>query len=583
MTNESFDKRAFLVHSRFRQTRLAGAGRGLWEHWDWSHGSFTASSYMLIVMFFLEPTLWDVPWPPAPFNLTIPNPVALSLLLLPLLTGWLLDQYLSLKTPDEASFPRWLLSLRFLAASLPLLELYVLPGWRAFLLHRASRKLKSHHRIAHLNLSRVRGSLPSGLRVRRLYESGFSIAAAVSWFPLLIFWACWLANTPTLGPHHRVAILGTCVVLHATFFASTAHITHLGLKESRSAGWKRLLAYGVLLCGFLPLPLAMLGFAVPVSLESSRNILVWSAYTRRAEAARLPLWTRVQGAMRDRWQRLPWFLQWRRPAGLKAPERATQSDAERTALYRLKALLLLLDGAALFIGLSALAARVSQLMVKIGLLFHWVALISIALAFTGLIIQSIGSLAHLLRILRLADGLNHHPYGRYLLLTQLALLAGIEGAFLVGAGKVEQFGILLFWSADLCGLYVGLRLIMQSSAPSSNLSLWGCLFMAVSCLGGLIYLDVGNRQQLVHLLYILTLLAPLWSLGLFLALGGWLLRPFSWWHVFDRRLPRRLRAVLAFVALTAALPLGGLAIPFWIFARHRLWPQYVPLLSKNIT
>lgn len=67
-------------------------------------------------------------------------------------------------------------------------------------------------------------------------------------------------------------------------------------------------------------------------------------------------------------------------------------------------------------------------------------------------------------------------------------------------------------------------------------------------------------------------LAPLWSLGSFLVLGRWLLRPFTFRHLADSRLPRSDRAILAGVALTAALPLGGLAIPFWIYAHHRLWP-----------
>jgi hypothetical protein len=36
-------------------------------------------------------------------------------------------------------------------------------------------------------------------------------------------------------------------------------------------------------------------------------------------------------------------------------------------------------------------------------------------------------------------------------------------------------------------------------------------------------------------------------------------------------LPLRARFVLAFFLLTLAIPLGGLAVPLWIWARARFW------------
>jgi hypothetical protein len=76
---------------------------------------------------------------------------------------------------------------------------------------------------------------------------------------------------------------------------------------------------------------------------------------------------------------------------------------------------------------------------------------------------------------------------------------------------------------------------------------------------------------------VLALLTPLWSLILFLQFGGWLLRPFTWRDAFDTRLAVHQRLVLGAVALTAALPLGGLAIPFWIHVRKSLWPGFEAL------
>ncbi len=50
----------------------------------------------------------------------------------------------------------------------------------------------------------------------------------------------------------------------------------------------------------------------------------------------------------------------------------------------------------------------------------------------------------------------------------------------------------------------------------------------------------------------------------------WLLRPYRWRDLFDPRFPSQLRALLASLAV---MPLGGLAVPLWIFLRHRWWPR----------
>lgn len=95
--------------------------------------------------------------------------------------------------------------------------------------------------------------------------------------------------------------------------------------------------------------------------------------------------------------------------------------------------------------------------------------------------------------------------------------------------------------------------------------------MAISHPGANPALDLLKTTTVSSLFY-----SPL----LFLAFGGWLLHPFSFRHAFNRKFPPRLRGAIAFVSLTAALPLGGLAAPFWIYARHRIWPRYEPLLSQ---
>jgi len=113
--------------------------------------------------------------------------------------------------------------------------------------------------------------------------------------------------------------------------------------------------------------------------------------------------------------------------------------------------------------------------------------------------------------------------------------------------------------------------VTTASAPSGSAVLLGMLLWTelIVLSGFLIYQPATPLARSLEIALVLT---PVWSLGLFLALGRWLLRPFTLRHLADPRLPFRSRAILAGVALTAALPLGGIAIPFWIYAHHRLWP-----------
>jgi hypothetical protein len=112
---------------------------------------------------------------------------------------------------------------------------------------------------------------------------------------------------------------------------------------------------------------------------------------------------------------------------------------------------------------------------------------------------------------------------------------------------------------------------------------WILLFFEIVVTGAVMCSQPELAPPFVILFHAAMALTPLWSLALFAGMGGWLLHPFRLRHLFDRRLPRSARGILAAVALTAALPLGGLAIPFWIYARHRLWPRYEPLLRESAT
>jgi hypothetical protein len=566
--DEPSEDRAAHVRRRFKAARLDAMGRSFWEHWRTEDCAFLVGMYSTLLILFLEPALWSDSWPAGIVDVRVPDTLALSLLLILPFNGWLLDRFLSGKTPGESSLPRWLLVVRRLSVCLPLVGLYAISLW-----HEALQRMPSmqRSRSIHLDLSSGRNLLPRGTRSRVLYRSGFFFVwLAGSLLPLLV-WTVWLAQTTAFGSRRQPVIVGVCVLLHLLSGLSMAHYFRIELQSPLLQRWRRALLSVASVLWFLAIPGVVLGFASFLLADPPRKSLVWQAHASRTGASRDPRWRGLQSGLREQWKGKPWFSQWSRPTGLSHSEGVGYAEAQVTAFFRLKTLLLVLDSAALF---GAVPAGVRSAVFPRAL---WIAS---TLAGVGLIIQLTGFSARLLRV-SLAQSLNRHPYGRYLLLAQAAFLAGIYCVSLLKAGQVEAFGILLCLGSALCGILSVLFLFLPTAGGSNgpDMTLWAILFLSHSAWGGLIALDGEVGQPSLITLAFFTALTPLWSLGLFLTLGGWLLRPFSWRHVFDRRLPRRLRATLAFLVLTAAFPLGGLTIPFWIYARHRLWPRYAPLLS----
>jgi hypothetical protein len=566
VTEEPFAERAACVRRRFKTGRLDTMARGFWEHWRPGDSSLLVGMYSSIILLLLEPSLWFANWSDDLFSFRVPDWIALSLLLILPFNAWFLDRFLSSKTPVDAYLPCWLRGLRLLASSPPLFNLHTISLWKKFLGERALAEGLGSSRTAHLNLSRSRWRLSSGLQLRSLYRSGFLFAwIAVSLLPVTV-WAVWLAGATRLGAWHHPSVLGACAFLHVISCISMALHFQLEIEKSFMSGWRRTLLRTAPFLWLFAIPGVVLGFAVYLSVKPSDNSLSWKIHAGRTGVNRDPLWQGLQDRLHQQWQGQPWFTQWRRPMGLSRSEGSSREDAELVSLYRLKTFLLALES----LSLTALILRNVPTVVRSAL---WVAAV---LTGTGLALQTLGLLARLFRVSRLREDLSSDLVRRYLMLTQAAVLAGTYGGTVLSQISIELFGLLLCLSAALCGVMTVLFLLPRvTSGKGPDAALWGVLYLALAALGVVIGLQgEGWRSSLLSFLRVSAVLSPLWSLGLFLAFSGWLLRPFTWRHVLDRRIPCRFRVVLAFVTLTAALPLGGLAIPFWIYARQRLWPQY---------
>jgi hypothetical protein len=551
--------RAEEVYRRWQRTSLDVMGQTSWKGWTPEDAGFVLSMSSAVLLLLLEPALWLRGWPPWSFS---PRAAAglglLSIVAVPY-HGFLLDRFLSAKTHSERSLPRWLLALRFAAACVPLFSFGLLPAWR-ILLERRPSWVDSRPRSA-LDLSWAPGPLPAPGRLLRLYTSGFFAVYLALAFALPILWALWLAQKGSPG-----AVMGVCCALHLVTFAGARRY----FAPARMARSTPLLETAPWLC-LLPIPAPLLGLVGVSVLEKDREgkeALTWSAWARRSGTGRLPLWIGLESSLRRRWSGLPWFRQWRRPRKIDRESWTGECERATLSFYRGKCALLLLESGALLWALSALAGQFPILRPAVEVLVKGATLSEVGVATLGLLILTAAATARLLGIRSVPPDLA--VLGRYLLLTQLALLAGIQSGSLASAGSMKELGLLMAYGGALLAIGGWLFFLPSSQKVSRTSMGWLLSFLLLAFCG----IPVGLNEKLEdwpgRLLAGAALLTPVWSLLLFRRFESWLPRPFSWRDATDPRLPRYVRASLAFLGLTAATPGGGLAIPIWIVLRKHL-------------
>lgn len=121
-------------------------------------------------------------------------------------------------------------------------------------------------------------------------------------------------------------------------------------------------------------------------------------------------------------------------------------------------------------------------------------------------------------------------------------------------------------SADLAPLEACERL----SPPRPHRTLvWILAPITLAVVGVALAAGGPMAQAMSHPLILSAGLCPLAHATLAWSLGGWLLRPFTVRDLTSRSLPSRRRRALRLLAATLVLPLGGLAVPWWIFLRSR--------------
>jgi hypothetical protein len=194
--------------------------------------------------------------------------------------------------------------------------------------------------------------------------------------------------------------------------------------------------------------------------------------------------------------------------------------------------------------------------------------VAFGLALGSLLLQAVPGAAEKLRWDRIR-ALSPYLRSGTLFLPSAGCLLGAVGGIVAVRGDFQLVGRLLDLFAVFIAIFgaaYALRGFVTKRFDLGFFTTWGFLYSATASLA----LVLRTSPDLANRAAGLVLLAPLLNLAAGLALAPALLRPFTWRHVLNLRRPRGFRVVLSVLALTAVLPFGGLAAPFWIWARQRL-------------
>jgi hypothetical protein len=521
------------VADRFRWAQRELRSQRLRKSWTSQDFSFLIGMTITVCLMLLEAAFWfrGLPGPKVSSRMA-----AAALFVLPL-NGLLISHLLASRAPRAG--PAWRRLLRFLLASLPL------AGW-LLLVVSPQEPVRAEAPVHGPDLTVAVSERGTGRWLDGFFRSG----AGQLWLvigPLLpvFLWTSWLTGEGPRG--HSTMILAVCGSLHLAAAGCMRQYFAGARLKIQARGWRAAGFRSLPVFWLLPMPGPFLGLLVSLFLvDESRetSTLTWSAYARQTTARRLPLWIGMQESLGPR----------PTPAA-----RTGEADLRRLALFRLKALLLATETAALAEALARLPAFDRGL---------WIA------GCTAATLAAVGLLAHgalsIARLLRKAN-VSWLPMARYLLITQSAVASGVLLGLLLASGRSREAGLFLALFSALCA---AIAFVFYLPAPLGNPQggrndvrdavVWPLLFLSLAAFGVLL-LDPAHGAFRLHLFRLALFASPVASLALGLSFTRWLLHPFSLHDLRDRRLPARLRATLAILALSAVAPLGGLFIPFWLW------------------
>jgi hypothetical protein len=325
---------------------------------------------------------------------------------------------------------------------------------------------------------------------------------------------------------------------------------------------------------FVPfLGYVLYAFAVPRMAERS---LIRALLESRRSTARLPRWLELQDALRRARRLEP--RRWLPRPRLPDPVRELE-DTRRYLLwtYAIKSAVLVFDGAAVSWLMFWATARFNFHRGVVPTVISVIAGVSLALGGIGLLLMLVRTLQNRVRAEGRLSFLDRHPAHRYLAASQLAFATGLflGGPLFAGDGRGVGDVVAL---AALCGTVVSFPRLFLSAPGEDDRTIahagWTVLFVVLALSGFGWATGHESTTAMLWLFQVCLVFFPL-SVPLFIfrQLLPRLLRPFGLRDILAPEWSPSLRRSLRFLTVTALLPLGGLAVPAWIWIRYRYWPE----------
>jgi hypothetical protein len=557
------------VHFAWPLYAWEDGGRRRWDVWDVGRTSLTVGAAAWGAAVYLETGLWFAGRDPY-VGLMSRRPLGWVLLLaLVALNGWVLDLVLARRSPGERTFRPGVRAARAAIVALPIVGLAALPTWRWLL---AARPHWSQRSIALPGLDLGRGAYPPGNGLARRLESWHRHAAqSFLWLALWVvlcevgpalLLVSWMGARRGWGTGRSSLALACCIGCHlVTATAAGVQMSH-EIHRLQVTGWRRRAFFTLPILLLLPFPASVLGLLswLPISGETrEENTLVYDAFDRRGKASRSLAWSTLPSSLSSMARRFGRMKDESHAFVFGRSPDLGVHEARRRSFYRLKTFLLGLDAAALGWWLSHIAHRpVVSMQSPPSALAPF--LVAMAL---GLLLNAVALVSRLARFQCWGELWERYPFGRYLAWTQLAFAVGLLAGSLVAAGQASWLGLLLtavgFAGCFAVFLFAAFAGAVHMAGRSPVLSaLWILLFFEIAVGAQLLQSNPEAAGAVLTKLRWALALVPLWSLGLGWALGWKLGSPAA--------TTNKLRA---FLTATAFLPLGGLAIPLWIYVgRH---------------
>ncbi len=382
-------------------------------------------------------------------------------------------------------------------------------------------------------------------------------------------------------PGRTWGTIGLSVLLHAV--AASGLVLHalavVGTTRAGLVPLAMLLVPASLTLFMVPF-VPLLGFffyliAIPRAPERS---LIRTLQQNRISTTRLPRWLQLRDALR---QARRSGLRKRRSSPSVPDEIRELTDTDRYLLwtYVVKSASLIPDGAAVsWLAFWATEGTTSERDI-VQAVITGVAGVALALGAVGLLLMLIRTLQHRVGAEGRFGFLDRHPVRRYLAASQLSLATGLflGGPLFEGDGR--EVGIVAALAA-LCGAAVSFPRFLFSTPGKEDRTVavgggWA-VFFAIFAISGFGWANGHESTEAMLWLFQFCLVFFPLAVPLFIyrQLLIRLLRPFGLRDLLDSEWPPSLRHSLRFLTVTALLPLGGLAVPAWIWIRYRHWPDF---------